>query len=97
MHKAVCQKVLDEQVFRQIKKKGGSTSLSALFENEREQTRWLHTARKMPAILDIEIRPTKRFGPYYDYELQYHICQEYLRFFTKIFIEQEERLWDRLF
>lgn len=96
-HKAVCKKILDEQVFHQIEKKGGSTSLSALFENEREQIRWLDIARKMPAFLNIEVRPTKRFGPYYDYELQYYMCQEYLRLFSKIFIEQEDKLWERLF
>ena len=85
LHKELCKSVFPAEISAVIKKRGGSTEPCALFSSEEASREFIREVYATSKYFKSDCPMTRRFGPVYDYELQYALTLRYLELFEKIF------------
>ncbi len=82
--KKMCAAVLKKEVYDRISKQGGSTSLIALFDDEKDEQDFIEYVKSTNELYKDGFRINYKYGPH-ESELDYYLCLEYLKAFTKAF------------
>lgn len=87
LHKELCKSVFPSEVSAVINKRGGSTEPCALFSSEETSREFIREVFATSKYFRADCPMTRRFGPNYDYKLQYALTLRYLELFEKICAE----------
>lgn len=85
LHKKCCINKVQSRISELLKKRGGSTSLEALFKTEAEKKEFVNSVKHDSVYKLISTECTQRFGPNYDYDLLNALCIHYLEIFYKLY------------
>lgn len=87
LHRLVCKDTIKENVYVLLKKIGGNIDNQYLFNSIEEAHNYITESRKYSP--NMNANPTKRYGPFFDYELHKALFLNYIKCINDRFIDKK--------